>query len=606
MTLYFDDYRFDTEKQTLYKGNEIVALKRNQTALLAFFLSEPESIHSKDRILEVVWGQQVVSEQVVFQTISQLRAILGSNTIKTYAKKGYCFTPNVTTQGASIQKNENLPNDKVVRRKIKYGLTGLCLIVLLVCGYFLFPSKMCDSAPDVTYLDSQNQNTAQQNVDLKKVTEAMPMFNVKYIKSDVLVSDVFSAPHTTKGKHNIDTHEWMLWTDVLQTKDTRLIHYGLLKGSLLFDGYIQVKQDESLATALSRRMHALNRIGIFSLEDTQLERGLIKTLLNKSPDDPDLLSLSANYHYKQAQDDIALSYLDKLTQSQSVSTNIAYKAKALLKTSKIYKNRGQFLQAKQALNEMSMLLEHLPVGALHFEHTKVSVWLAYSETDYKQMDAALNKGFLYFKNAVSNSPLHLFKLHMLASIMAQKVGDQDNKYVHLNHAQALLHQHQLDQANLALVYYHHALFSQYEPNTTQNKSDTYVTFLQKILTLDRTLTNFWVHDEAITLLVTHFIERDELNKAEATLFNLAMTPQRLYLKGNIAFAQNNTEHAYRFYVNAYDEAILSFDKATAMAAAFKLYQLSMNSPQQQAKYKAYIEANGHPDWLKQHNLLAKD
>ncbi|MCW9015742.1 MAG: winged helix-turn-helix domain-containing protein, partial [Kangiellaceae bacterium] len=77
----FESYRFNREQLILYKDNELIPLKRNQALLLDFFLSSPESIHSKDDILDNVWRDKVVSEQVVFQTISQLRSIFGDKAI---------------------------------------------------------------------------------------------------------------------------------------------------------------------------------------------------------------------------------------------------------------------------------------------------------------------------------------------------------------------------------------------------------------------------------------------------------------------------------------------------------------------------------------------
>lgn len=89
MEIIFANYRFLPEPLILYLDEELIPLKRNQAMLLHFFLSEPEKIHSKDDIMDSVWQDKVVSEQVVFQTISQLRSILGENTIQTFSKKGY-------------------------------------------------------------------------------------------------------------------------------------------------------------------------------------------------------------------------------------------------------------------------------------------------------------------------------------------------------------------------------------------------------------------------------------------------------------------------------------------------------------------------------------
>jgi DNA-binding winged helix-turn-helix (wHTH) protein len=92
MEIRFRNYRFLPEPMVLYRDGEIIPLKHNQTLLLHLFLDNPEKIHSKDAIMNFVWKNKVVSEQVVFQTISQLRALLGDNAIQTFSKKGYKWT----------------------------------------------------------------------------------------------------------------------------------------------------------------------------------------------------------------------------------------------------------------------------------------------------------------------------------------------------------------------------------------------------------------------------------------------------------------------------------------------------------------------------------
>ena len=89
MDVKFSEYRFLRDQLILYKHDKIIPLKRNQALLLDFFIANPDGIHSKDAIMDAVWQDKVVSEQVVFQTISQLRSIVGPNAIKTFSKKGY-------------------------------------------------------------------------------------------------------------------------------------------------------------------------------------------------------------------------------------------------------------------------------------------------------------------------------------------------------------------------------------------------------------------------------------------------------------------------------------------------------------------------------------
>ncbi len=83
--LHFANFPFEPIQKILYKNKEIVTLTANQAKLLA----EPQKIFSKEEILQLVWSDRVVSEQVVFQNISQLRAIFSDDAIKTFPKREY-------------------------------------------------------------------------------------------------------------------------------------------------------------------------------------------------------------------------------------------------------------------------------------------------------------------------------------------------------------------------------------------------------------------------------------------------------------------------------------------------------------------------------------
>ena len=105
--LHFADFQFDSSQNILYKNNEIITLTANQAKLLALFLADPKQILSKEDILQHVWCDRVVSEQVVFQNISQLRAIFSDGAIKTFPKRGYQWQLAVQEQGNKSNAIEN-------------------------------------------------------------------------------------------------------------------------------------------------------------------------------------------------------------------------------------------------------------------------------------------------------------------------------------------------------------------------------------------------------------------------------------------------------------------------------------------------------------------
>ena len=89
MRYLFNNFEFDCEQQLLTRDGKLISLNEKPAQLLALFLREADKIHSKDDILAKVWPGRVVTEQVVFQNISYLRALFGNGAIKTFPKKGY-------------------------------------------------------------------------------------------------------------------------------------------------------------------------------------------------------------------------------------------------------------------------------------------------------------------------------------------------------------------------------------------------------------------------------------------------------------------------------------------------------------------------------------
>lgn len=87
---------------TLYKDEKSIPLKNNAAKLLLLFLSRPHETLSKDTILDEVWQDSSVSEQVVFQNISHLRMLIADDAIKTYSKKGYQWQYDVAKNNANL------------------------------------------------------------------------------------------------------------------------------------------------------------------------------------------------------------------------------------------------------------------------------------------------------------------------------------------------------------------------------------------------------------------------------------------------------------------------------------------------------------------------
>ncbi len=611
MKLYFDDFEFDVEKQLLFKGDKLIELKKNQVSLLDFFLSDPDSVHSKDVMLNAIWANQVVSDQVIFQTISQLRSILGHNAIKTFSGRGYKWqliitSERITSGDYKVGCVEQLDNGKHIKsaptKRIKYAALAFCMAVISISAAIFYQND------DSITLYISHKETSSVN-DLIKYGIATSLeenrnINIQYLNNSPNSYQAIGF----RNKHNLPDSSYLLAGNVFSSSSGAILQYTIASKMNIWQGFIEQASVEYLGEELSLRLNQLSSQGILNSMQSNISAAELDRLLNKAPYDPDILQYAAKDYIERNQGDIALVYLNKLTKLETLKKFSLYKAAAYWQIGKIYKMRGQHVPARNSLKLMSEVLKQNPFSELHFQYIKTKAWLEYSETNHEAMFRTLDEGLKYVNSTQAEVPFLKFKLHILYSILAHKVNNHQKKYAHLSLAQTLLLQHSFDKSNLAVIYYHTALFSVTEQSSTNNftvlnKGSQYVVNLEKILELPRTIDNFWVHDEAIDLLVHYYISQQNFDAARSVLESRAATPKRILLQAQILTAEQKSKAAIRMFELAFEKAKVDYDTRTAVESALHLYRLLSTEPQLQAQYYAYLESNTNKLWLNK-NVVA--
>lgn len=92
----FEDFRFEAETCTLWRGGEIVPLPPKASEVLRLLIEREGNLVSKQEILNTVWAETFVEEGVLTQSIYLLRQTLGTGGtgkqfIRTIARRGYRF-----------------------------------------------------------------------------------------------------------------------------------------------------------------------------------------------------------------------------------------------------------------------------------------------------------------------------------------------------------------------------------------------------------------------------------------------------------------------------------------------------------------------------------
>lgn len=84
--------RIDKEQHLVYKDNQAMEFPRKEFELLSLMISKPGKVFTRDEILNVVWGEDViVGDRTIDVHIRKLREKLGDEYIKTVKGIGYKF-----------------------------------------------------------------------------------------------------------------------------------------------------------------------------------------------------------------------------------------------------------------------------------------------------------------------------------------------------------------------------------------------------------------------------------------------------------------------------------------------------------------------------------
>lgn len=132
-------------RQVIVLGDETIQVRPKTFALLLLLLEKPREVLSKKFLLDSIWDDVSVEEQVLVQSIGELRKLLRNpEIIQTYPRKGYAWAADVATQTELAAGNVPVPATatpvviaaKASHRKITLGLLSVALLITLAALMF--------------------------------------------------------------------------------------------------------------------------------------------------------------------------------------------------------------------------------------------------------------------------------------------------------------------------------------------------------------------------------------------------------------------------------------------------------------------------------------
>ena len=90
--IIFDDIKIDREKYKVYISDNVLNLPRKEFELLYLLASKPDKVFKREKIMETVWGSEVVvGDRTIDVHIRKLREKVGDKYFKTIKGVGYKF-----------------------------------------------------------------------------------------------------------------------------------------------------------------------------------------------------------------------------------------------------------------------------------------------------------------------------------------------------------------------------------------------------------------------------------------------------------------------------------------------------------------------------------
>ncbi len=83
------DLEINIDKKTIKKGKKEIKISKTAWELLYYLIKNRGAVVETERILNYVWGDKPVGDEIVRTYIKELRKILPKDAIKTYKGRGY-------------------------------------------------------------------------------------------------------------------------------------------------------------------------------------------------------------------------------------------------------------------------------------------------------------------------------------------------------------------------------------------------------------------------------------------------------------------------------------------------------------------------------------
>jgi DNA-binding winged helix-turn-helix (wHTH) protein/tetratricopeptide (TPR) repeat protein len=156
----FADIELNLTAGIIIKAGERINVRAKTLLVLTYLIHHPKDIVTKKTLIEKIWYDVVVQEQVLVQSIKEIRDMLGSEVIKTYPRMGYQWTAALTPipTKKSLALTERNP-----KKMAMFVVCSLALIVVLMT-----------QIPKLTQMVVSSNKSSEMTVGFLPINNDMP------------------------------------------------------------------------------------------------------------------------------------------------------------------------------------------------------------------------------------------------------------------------------------------------------------------------------------------------------------------------------------------------------------------------------------------------
>jgi hypothetical protein len=619
---YFNNFQFNGLSLLLMKDGQPLPIRNNEAKLLAFFLANPDQVFSKDAILENVWAGKVVSEQAVFQAISNLRSVFGDEAIKTYPKKGYqwqlplqpkppCPEP-LCPEHLSLDASPAaaaMVRPSAIRTKGKVRLWPWVSIVLAmglsIALYFKlahFPVDVVVNPPIGIIVEPFTLDVNNTGADDIARTVQRALVEQMYQQPSLVVYSPPSnhSPHQVAAvpahflnlyRQSVDAN--LLVTGRVRQAGDRFILSFVLQGQQnQWKGFLTASTAAGLATELDTLLSKVAPMKVlWESKDLRLINAQLQLLYSENPGNfPMLYQLIDNALYLGDVNNARLRALELEQQARSAG-NLAYQALAL---------RAQAIASLDLLDadQLIAILEKSAARAAEVNdpllHSRVKEFHAVvylMQQNFAAMEKNMLEGLALAEAA--QAPEQQAEILRWLSVYSFKLKQRDKQDLYLARAREILNQYQFPSESYALLEDIEGMVSDDQAKKEQ--------FFWQALNRFTPGQDAWIKERAQEHLVDLYIDQQRWQDAIAVFANETdFSGAELFFRARIHFEEKNFALAQTQAEAAFKQANISGEYSAALEAALLLAQLhqQFSQPDLQKNYLDYINKNALENWKK--------